>query len=68
MTLRTWGNAHDLLITRLRQCPMQWTYVANGASFFICACTPDVLDDMLLAPSCPWPGMFVTGMLFKLAF
>ena len=39
--------------------------MANGASFFIRPCTPDVLDDILLAPSYPWPRMFVTGTLFS---
>ena len=65
ITLHTWGKAHDLPITRLRQCPLQWTYVAYGASLFICACMPDVLDDMLLAPLYPWPCMPITGMLFS---
>ena len=31
----------------------------------MCACTPATSDDMLLAPSYPWPRMLDVGMLFS---
>ena len=52
---------HEDAMTRLRTCPLQCIYLANGASSRSSVCTPMLSLDMLDVPLYPWPRMSATG-------
>ena len=70
-TLRTSGSAQEWAITRLRQCPLQWMYVANGDFSLIRAWIPTRWLDILgphHIPDLSCPQLGCLGLLETLIF